>query len=79
MNQNYREQNPYQQVNLPSCLRCRVQMQFIMQIPIRTGGSQGFFSDWGEWGERILLLDTYRCPNCRKLEFFDLDASLPKR
>ena len=27
--------------------------------------------------ERILVLDTFRCPGCPKLEFFDLDASLP--
>lgn len=70
-------QQQQQQPRVPECVRCRVPMQPIMQMPVRTGGITGFFSEWGEWNERLLILDTYRCPNCRKLEFFDLDASLP--
>jgi hypothetical protein len=27
----------------------------------------------------VLALDVYRCPNCRWVEFFDLDMSLPER
>jgi hypothetical protein len=48
---------------------------------MRTGGSTGatlfFLDSWAEMSERIIVFDTYRCPNCRKLEFFDLDGSLP--
>ena len=65
----------------PVCLRCNVYMQPIAQFPIRIGGSTGatlfFLDSWAEMSERIIVFDTYRCPNCRKLEFFDLDASLP--
>ena len=72
-------QPPQQQnLRLPNCVRCNVTMQPLMRMPVRTGGISGFFADWGEMGEKILTLDTYRCPRCRKLEFFDLDASLPE-
>lgn len=61
------------------CLRCNVPMRQIMEMNIRTGGTTGFFANWGEMSETILTLDTFRCPRCRTLEFFDLDASLPER
>lgn len=77
--------NPYpnEQQNhprTPNCLRCRMAMQPLMQMPVRVGGPKGgfvFFREFQEMDERILILDTFRCPNCRQLEFFDLDASLP--
>ena len=53
-----------------------------MQMPVRVGGPEAglvLFRQWQEMDERILVLDTYRCPNCRRLEFFDLDMSLPTR
>lgn len=53
-----------------------------MQMPVRVGGPQaGFtlFREFQEMDERILILDTYRCPNCRRLEFYDVDMSLPNR
>ena len=77
MNQYHQNQQAANNQNYPKCLRCNVQMQPLMQMPVRTGGVSGFFVDFGELSEKILILDTYRCPNCRKLEFFDLDASLP--
>ncbi|MCU0239028.1 MAG: hypothetical protein MUC29_06265 [Pyrinomonadaceae bacterium] len=50
---------------------------------MRTGGSTGatlfFLDSYAEMSERIIYFDTYRCPNCRKLEFFDLDNSLPNK
>jgi hypothetical protein len=64
---------------VPVCLRCNIDMEPLMQMPVRVGGSTGFFANWGEMSERILTLDTFRCPRCRKLEFFDLDQSLPNR
>lgn len=79
MNQNYQNQNANQQIYLPNCLRCNIPLEPVMQLPLRAGGIQGFFSGWGQMDERILVLDTYRCPKCRKLEFFDLDASLPNK
>ncbi len=69
------------QPRIPQCLRCKVSMQPIAQFPMRVGGSTGatlfFLDNWAEMSERIIIFDTFRCPNCRKLEFFDLDASLP--
>jgi hypothetical protein len=70
-------------INLPKCLRCNIYMQPIAQLPMRTGGSTGatlfFLNSYAEMDERIIYFDTYRCPNCRKLEFFDLDNSLPNK
>jgi hypothetical protein len=74
---NPEQQNQEIKRNLPNCLRCRVDMEPVMRMPVRTGGISGFFSEWGEFTEKLLVLDTYRCPRCRKLEFFDFDQSLP--
>lgn len=66
----------------PPCGLCRTEMQPLMQMPVRVGGpDSGFvlFRQLQEMGESILVLDTYRCPRCGKLEFFDLDLSLPRR
>jgi hypothetical protein len=65
---------------LPICLLCGTPMQPLMQMDVRTGGSQGFhsaFSLTSEMTQKTLNLDTYRCPNCTRLQFFDLDSSLP--
>lgn len=61
----------------PKCLRCNVELKNLMKMPVRVGGITGFFSGFGESSEKILTLDVFRCTNCRKLEFFDLDESLP--
>ena len=61
----------------PKCLRCGVELENLMKMPVRAGGIAGFFSGFGESSEKILTLDVFRCPQCRKLEFFDLDESLP--
>lgn len=66
----------------PLCTLCRTEMQPLMRMPVRVGGPEsGFvlFRQLQEMGETILMLDTYRCPRCGKLEFFDLDLSLPQR
>jgi hypothetical protein len=67
----------------PPCPICRIELQPIGQIPVRTGGTSGgwhlFLGDLADAGERMLYFDTYRCPKCRRLEFYDHDASLPQR
>lgn len=66
--------------SLPACLLCGTAMQPLMQMNVRTGGSQGFhsaFSIISEMTQKTLNLDTYRCPNCTRLQFYDLDLSLP--
>ncbi|MDQ4122395.1 MAG: hypothetical protein M3209_13230 [Acidobacteriota bacterium] len=65
---------------LPVCLLCGTAMQPLMQMNLRTGGSQGFhsaFSLISEMTQKTLNLDTYRCPNCTRLQFYDMDSSLP--
>ena len=66
-----------QKTSAPNCLRCDLELKKIMNMPIRTGGVTGFFANFGEMSEQILTLEVFRCPSCRKLEFFDLDESLP--
>ena len=51
------------------------------QLPIRIGGSSGgwhlLFGEWADVQEGVLPLDVYRCTKCKRVEFFDLDQSLP--
>jgi hypothetical protein len=64
------------------CYACHSPMQSLGQLPIRTGGTSGgwqlLFGTWAEVGEGVLPLDVYRCPKCRRIEFFDEDLSLPE-
>lgn len=66
-----------QQTNAPHCLRCDLELKKIMNMPVRTGGTTGFWTNTMESTEEILTFEVFRCPGCRKLEFFDLDESLP--
>ena len=34
--------------------------------------------EWADVGEKIWRLDVYRCSSCKRVEFFDLDLSLPQ-
>ncbi len=56
------------QSRTPNCLRCNVFMQPIARFPMWAGGSTGatlfFLDSWAEMSERIIVFDTYRCPNC---------------
>lgn len=63
------------------CVSCQQPMQSLGQIPIRTGGMSGSWNlilgDAAAMNEKLLPLDVYRCPRCKRVEFFDLDESLP--
>lgn len=65
------------------CSVCKTQMQSLGQIPIRTGGTSGgwhlLLGEWADATERVFPLDVYRCGRCKRVEFFDLDLSLPER
>jgi hypothetical protein len=65
------------------CFACRAPMQSLGQLPIRTGGTTGgwhlLLGEWADVTEGVLPLDVFRCPRCRRVEFFDLDLSLPER
>lgn len=58
-------------------------MESLGQIPVRTGGTSGgwhlLFGELADVSERTLPLDVFRCNRCRRVEFFDLDLSLPQR
>lgn len=65
------------------CASCGGPLVSLGQIPVRAGGTKGvwifFFQQLAEIGEKVIALDTYRCGDCGHLEFFDHDASLPRR
>ncbi|HVX41963.1 MAG TPA: hypothetical protein VHB25_20545 [Gemmatimonadaceae bacterium] len=52
-------------------------------MPIRVGGTSGgwhlLLGEWADMSEGVFPLDVYRCPRCKRIEFFDLDESLPER
>lgn len=60
----------------------------VQRVPVRyglprSGGSGGFaavvLGQWAEAGERIFVVDLYRCGTCGHLEPYDVDGSLPGR
>ncbi len=74
------QQQPANTQRMHPCLICRAPMEPLMQMQVRVDGPGReaiFLRGFQELSERILVLDTYRCTSCRRLDFFDLDASLP--
>lgn len=61
------------------CLRCSIALEKVMNMPVRTGGTTGFWTNVMESSEKILTFEIFRCPRCKKVEFFDLDESLPNK
>ena len=63
------------------CFACRTPMRSLGQMPIRVGGTSGgwhlLLGEWADVTEGVLPLDIFRCDTCRRVEFFDLDLSLP--
>jgi len=53
------------------------------KVPIRVGGTFGgwhlLFGELADASEGLFPLDVYRCPQCKRVEFFDLEESLPPR
>jgi hypothetical protein len=43
-----------------------------------SGGWELVLGAFSDLGEDVIYLDTYRCDGCGRLEFFDLDRSLPR-
>ena len=66
-----------------TCPSCKTEMQSLGQLPIRIGGTTGgwhlLFGELADMSEGVFPLDAYRCNGCKRVEFFDLDASLPAR
>ena len=65
------------------CYSCKSPMQSLGQLPIRVGGTSGgwhlVLGNLADITEGVFPLDVYRCPKCTRVEFFDLDQSLPVR
>jgi hypothetical protein len=64
-----------------TCGSCKIPMESLGQVPIRTGGVSGgwhlLFGNVADVTEGVMHLDVYRCPRCKRVEMFDLDLSLP--
>ena len=64
-----------------TCPACKTSMESLGQLPIRVGGTTGgwhlLLGNWADMRESILPLDVYRCGTCKRVEFFDMDLSLP--
>jgi hypothetical protein len=58
-------------------------MQSLGQVPVRVGGKKGawhlLLGEWADMSEGLFPLDVYRCSNCKRVELFDLDLSLPEK
>lgn len=65
------------------CAACKSELESLGQVPIRVGGTSGgwhlLLGEWADVSEGVFPLDVYRCPRCKRVEFFDLDQSLPGR
>ena len=63
------------------CSACKSEMDSLGQLPIRVGGTTGvrhlFLGNWADIKEQLLTVDVYRCGTFKRVEFFDLDLSLP--
>ncbi len=70
-------------MNKPKCDTCQKELQNLGQIGLRTGGMSGgwelVLGTWADLDEKVLYFDLFRCGSCGRLEFFDLDLSLPAR
>ena len=66
-----------------TCSACNTPMESLGQVPVRVGGTSGgwhlLLGELADVTESVLPLDVYRCPRCKRVEFFDLDLSLPPR
>ncbi|HZF09141.1 MAG TPA: nucleotide-binding protein [Thermoanaerobaculia bacterium] len=65
------------------CPVCKIEMQSLGQVPIRVGGTTGgwhlLLGELADVSEGVFPLDVFRCSQCRRVEFYDLDLSLPQR
>jgi hypothetical protein len=61
----------------PKCCRCDIYLEFVGQIPFRTGGMKGgwemLLGAFADIDEDLVKFDIFKCFKCGKLEFFDPD------
>ena len=63
------------------CFVCNKPMMSLGVIPVRVGGTSGgwhlVFGEWADVGEKTLSIEMYRCNQCRRVDMYDLELSLP--
>jgi hypothetical protein len=64
-----------------NCPVCRTEVKSLGQVALRVGGNTGWrhlvFGNLSDLREDLFPVDVYRCDRCRRVEFFDMDLSLP--
>lgn len=75
------EQSRQPRLTEQTCSGCGSRMETLGRLPIRTGGVSGgwhmVFGELADAGEGIVELDVFRCRECKRVEFYDLDLSIP--
>lgn len=66
-----------------NCLRCNAEIKFLSKEKLQLGKTGWLLGDLPNLVAGALEVDIYRCPVCKRLEFFATDESegndLPKR
>ena len=66
-----------------NCLRCNAKIKFLSKEKLQLGKTGWLLGDLPNLVAGTLEVDIYRCPACKRLEFFAADESegndLPKR
>lgn len=61
-------------VDEKKCIKCRIALDCLGEKEFRTGGKTGgwhlLLGDFAQMQERIMKLEVWICPNCRRIEFF---------
>lgn len=58
------------------CLRCDIEMQYFRKEKMQLGETGWILGDVSNLMAGSLGVDIYVCPECRKLEFFNVDSSV---
>ncbi len=56
-----------------TCLRCGTKMRYIGQELFQLGRESASVGVFQIFGARSAVMDVYKCPDCKKLEFFEPD------
>ena len=57
------------------CTKCGTEMLFLGRESIQLGETTWFLGDLGNLLSGSLNVEIYRCPNCRKLDFYDWETN----
>ncbi len=72
-------QSQSQTVTSVKCPSCNVDMEAVLDVPFRIGGTRGgwklLFGEWAELGEELLSFDLYVCHQCGRVQLFADDKT----